>query len=243
MRLKRSFGRIEETLMRVLVGILACEKDKWAINSVRRMWLLGIPYIWEYARHTVEFRFFVGTGCSTSEQNDEICLEADDRYQTLKVQAMFKWALKHGYDFVFKCDIDTYVRPRSLLQSGFEKHNWLGGYGSKETGPYGGSGYWLNREMMNQLQGDIDDARTSRPWDEDRWVGANLIYKGFSPELDNRYDSIGEPHNIREDFITSHLYARQGSYSGPVAPPPVLLSSNERLNLMQEYHQKFKEIG
>ena len=227
--------------MKVLVGILACEKDRWAISSVRRAWVPSNVDNWNHADHVTTFRFFVGTGCPVSEQNDEVRLEADDRYQTLKVQAMFKWAIRNDYDFVFKCDIDTYVRPCSLLQSDFEQHDWLGGYGSKEIGPYGGSGYWLSRKAMSALQDDVSDARTPRPWDEDRWVGANLIHKGFSPDLDWRYDSVGEPHNIREDFITSHLYARFDSYSGPVAPPPVLLSSLDRLNLLKQYHSRVKE--
>lgn len=225
--------------MKVLVGILACKKDWWARGRVRQ-WMPSNVDNWEHAGHTATFRFCAGLGCPTS-QNDELVLPADDLYQTPKVRAMFEWALKQEFDYVFKCDIDTYVRPRHLLESGFENHDWLGGYGSKELGPYGGSGYWLSRSAMLALQDDVSDAHTPRPWDEDRWVGANLIHKGFVPDLDERYDSVGEPHNIREDFITSHLYGRRPSYSGPVAPPPVLLSSTDRLNLMRDYHPRFKE--
>jgi hypothetical protein len=227
--------------MRVLVGILACEKDRWAHDSVLQMWVPNNVDNWEHAGHLSTFRFFVGAG-RKDYPNEFINTEVADENGTGKTRRMIKYSLDKSFDYLFKCDVDTYVRVCRLLESGFEKRDWLGGYGSKDIGPYGGSGYWLNREAMSQLQDDVEDARTPRPWDEDRWVGANLIYKGLSPDLDERYDSIGEPHNIREDFITSHLYARRGSYSGPVAPPPVLLSSNDRLQLMHQYHQRFKEI-
>lgn len=227
--------------MKILVGILSCQRDLWFHKEALRLWIPSNRDNFEHAEHTARFRFFVGEGSYLPA--DSVCLintHGDDANGTAKVRFMMKHALGEGFDYLFKCDIDTYVRVHCLLESGFENHKWSGGYGNKKIGPYGGSGYWLNREAMRSLQSDVLDSRTPRPWDEDRWVGANLIAHNFEQHLhlDWRYDSIGEPNNIREDFITSHLYARQVPYSGPYAPPPVLLNANERMRLMRDFHKE-----
>ena len=235
-------------MAKILVGILSCKRDLWFHKEALRMWIPTNRDNFEHAKHVARFRFFVGEG--SYYPADSVCLvntHTDDAKGTPKVRHMIKEALGQGFDYLFKCDIDTFVRVRELLSSGFDCHEWSGGYGSIKIGPYGGSGYWLNRRAMLALQsGNVSDHKTPRPWDEDRWVGANLLDQDDFEQklhLDWRYDSIGEPHTIREDFITSHLYARHDSYSGPVAPPPVLLNANDRMKLMHKYYDRFKETA
>ena len=49
-------------------------------------------------------------------KDDEVALPVPDDYFHLvfKTKAMHKWALENGFDFVYKCDTDTYCRRRTL---------------------------------------------------------------------------------------------------------------------------------
>ena len=38
------------------------------------------------------------------------------------MQAIYRWALAHGFAFVYKCDDDTFVYLDRLLASGFEHY-------------------------------------------------------------------------------------------------------------------------
>lgn len=223
--------------MKVLIAIMSCARDKnlGAHDLVRRTWKVADV-------DSVHTRFFVGDGCSV-DSADEIQVRADDANHTAKVKAIFSWALGQDYDYVFKCDTDTYVHVPRLLSSGFEQHEWSGGYGSLDKGPYGGSGYWICRNLMQRVLQDGLDSRTARPWDEDRWIGENLIALGYRPCLDKRYNSdTKEGPEKNNGVITAHWYAERQSYSGPVEPPPVLVSSTRRLSLFDEHFKKAQEI-
>src|SRR4051794_27268594 len=70
-----------------------------------------------------------------------------------KVQMLTEYALERGYDFVFRCDDDIYIRPRTLLASGFEAHDYVGftELHAVNGTPYRfavGSGFWLSRRAM-----------------------------------------------------------------------------------------------
>jgi hypothetical protein len=211
--------------MKVLIAILSCERDYWAHRLVRDTWLKN---------SSVSYGFFVGEGCTVKEL-DEVKLQVSDGDVTAKVRAIITFALTGGYDYLFKCDIDTYVCLSRLLKSGFEKHDWVG--------TYGGSGYWLSRVAMLALQ-EGKDENTERPHDEDWWVGDNLRKFGFVSHVDVRFNSAtDEGPQIDNDIITSHWYAKQEPYSGSVPMPPTLVFSKQRLALIPKYYEKAKEIA
>ncbi len=200
--------------MKILIAILSCERDRWAHDQARRTWLKDC---------LVEYKFLLGTAC-LSPKVDEIILPVPDVNGTLKIRSVVSQALSQGYVCVSR-----------LLNSGFEQRDW--------TGRYGGSGYWLSRKAMLALQ-EGKDENTERPHDEDAWVPDNLIKFGFTPHIDTRYNSSTDlGPQVDNDIITSHLYARQEPYSGPIAPPPSLVFSKERLNnLVLKYHEKAKGL-
>ena len=113
-----------------------------------------------------------------------------DDYHALphKTPAIAQTALGDGYDTIFLCDTDTFLVPRLLLKTGFERYDYFGatrkelGVTFRYTAPdrnrrqwflpkcypwaSGGIGYFLSRKAM-----DIVAHRDPDIWAEDLWVG------------------------------------------------------------------------
>lgn len=189
--------------MRALIGILSCHRDNEQDAICQQTWLnQRLP--------AADYRFFRGVPIGLPLPDSHVTLNVGDDYNSLpfKTQAMCRWALLKGYDYLFKCDNDTYVHIPRLMASGFERHaysgwNWGG------TGGYcsGGAGYWLDRKCM----GIIGDAEITADWrhpehggsmnGEDLQVGAILHRHGIDPFDDPRY-RIRAPWN--PDTISLH---------------------------------------
>lgn len=194
--------------MKILIGILACKRDREYEQIVRDTWLKRFPvghiFFIDQKPHSVDYGFFVGhevVGLAA----DEISLPCPDgrgiRDAVPKTHALVQYAWLNNYDFLFKCDLDTYVHVPRLLASGFENYDWSG-YGQ----PYGGSGYWLSRKAMEQLL----DKPTNTLICEDWWVAGHLEREGFVAHQDDRYHSKGYkgPESGRP-AITFHLYTHE----------------------------------
>jgi hypothetical protein len=142
--------------MRLLIAVVQCTRDRWRIPAHREM-LCG---------HGADVRFFYGKqpgflfgkepeGTAEALPN-ETELDVDDGYFLLvhKMIAIFKWALAHDYDFIFKVDADTFLDVEKLLKSGFDAHNWVGLMGDKGASggvghcTSGGVGIWLSRHAV-----------------------------------------------------------------------------------------------
>jgi hypothetical protein len=106
----------------------------------------------------VECVFFVGSSVTDGHESDVVALDVDDGYAALpsKVVAFFRWALEHSdFEWLFKCDDDTYVcleRLQSLVPDSFD----LVGDESVEArgAPSGGAGYLLSRRFVERLCAD-----------------------------------------------------------------------------------------
>lgn len=116
-----------------------------------------------------------------------------------KTRAICKYA--EGFDYLFKCDTDTYASISRLLASGFEQYDYSGyvldsGYCS------GGAGYWLSQKAMRIV------AEQPIVWEyEDMQVGLTLKRFGILPHHDERYALYRDvlPDN---DVISRHLSSR-----------------------------------
>lgn len=135
--------------MRVLIAIVSCARDREAHETIRQTWAKDCP---------VDYKFFVGRDCEVSRM-DEIPLDVPDDWDGLprKTQAVCRWAVEHDYDFLFKCDTDSYISIPRLLDSGFEKYHYSGCCGEVENNypdacfPANGGGYWLSRRSFEYL--------------------------------------------------------------------------------------------
>jgi hypothetical protein len=197
-------------------------RDTWLKDAVA----LGVPY-----------KFFFGEGQGIGpwlSPHDGILLSGvpdDYGHLTYKTKDSLCWAHHQGYDFVFRCCPDTYVRVDRLMACGFQQHDYHGDFRREEggrtdggTGEFrptlqeaqnyasGGAGYWLSRKafscLLNQpVTGVWRDDLT--PYVEDLWVGnrlgkCGLVLKYFD---DPRFINHGSNYwpSLRNDAITAHM--------------------------------------
>ena len=171
--------------MRILIAILSCRAHAAYQQAQRDTWIKDIP-----AR--VDLKYFVGH--SENLAPDEVFLGEDaiqperglKLYPTLpdKIKLLCGWALDHGYDYLYKTDTDTAVSVTNLLNSGFESHDYSGGYNQETTGEFasGGAGYWLSRKAMQIVVNS-----TVASWAEDVFVALALKEKGVLPIWNSGY--------------------------------------------------------
>ena len=177
--------------MKVLIAVLSCH--------ALRHWEQAVMETWGKDVNGADLRFFLGNPLVTMVY-PEIYLVVDDSFQgiTEKTVEMYRWALAHGYDYVFKCDLDTLVRPQALLQAGFERWDWVGGANSFFAS--GGAGYGLSRRAMEAV---IEWPVESGPA-EDVHTAHALLAKGIALHHDPRLLFI--PGQVMDDnTITYHL--------------------------------------
>ena len=177
--------------MRVLIAIMSCERDRVYHNLVRNTWLRDNP---------VDYKFFLGN--QEQPTSDEVSLGVSDGVNSIpKIRKIIEYAVQNNYDYLFKCDVDTFVCVPRLLRSGFEDHDFVGC-----GGPYGVSGYWLSRKAMTLLYEKGTDVFGIR--DEDRWVSQNLKRLDIDAFQDGRYHSLtNEGPAVDNDIITAHWYS------------------------------------
>jgi hypothetical protein len=206
---------------------MSCKRDRPHHEQVRQTWLRSCP---------VDYKFFLGSGQDSALIEDEIELPVADGYRNAcKIKEIVKYALKLDYDYVFKCDIDTYVCVSRLVKSGFENYDWSG-YNCS----YGGSGYWLSKTAQRMLS-ECENCESRL---EDHWVTEKLLNLGLKPYQDRRYHSLTkegpEPLN---DIITVHWYSehdaiRKTDEHSKGVTYERTISTPERLSLIHEYHKK-----
>ncbi len=220
--------------MRCLIAISSCwDFEKNGNNAaLRDTWLPDIARF-----PSLNYKFFIGRGqgAESAELPDDCIFlpDVDDGYGflTYKTRSSLRWAHEGGYDFVFRCFPDCYVRLDRLMACGFETHDYHGDFRSEEggrteggTGEYrptlqeaqnyasGGAGCFLRQRAFEHLLdapilGVWRDDLT--PYVEDLWVGNILGKCGMKLEYfdDQRFCNHGSriwprPTN---DLITAHM--------------------------------------
>ncbi len=131
----------------ILIGVCSCVKASERRDCVRSTWI-------QQQVVGVQSCFFIGEGEALHEP-DCVQLVANDSYDFLpeKVLAFFEYALANlHFDWLFKCDDDTYVHPERLLElcdrgADFIGNPWLETRGS----PSGGAGYMMSRALVERI--------------------------------------------------------------------------------------------
>ncbi len=154
--------------IKLLIAILSCHRYNERRNAQRETWITDV-----LLSCAADYRYFLGR----TEQlkngphptADQVFLDVADDYGSLplKTLAMLAWAYQRGYEYVFKCDDDTYCRVDRLLASGFENHDYSG---FQKMSPYygkpgvefaqGGAGYWLSRRAIATV---LQEEESKRP--------------------------------------------------------------------------------
>jgi hypothetical protein len=212
--------------MRLLLAVKSCVRDlqNGCHETIRRTW-------GQNAR-SADLRFFIGRGEATKA--DEVSVDAPDDYDSLpwKTREILRWSLNIGYEFTFLCDTDTFIIPKDLMNSGFEKYDVSGKFctghpvGSPsfdykdERGEYrgvyswpsGGRGYFVSAKAARVI---VDTE--PRVWAEDMYVGqvlGPLIQSGEikAAELKNFVGHISWHYprsHFEIDFLAGWMRAMQ----------------------------------
>jgi hypothetical protein len=155
--------------------------------------------------------FFVGEGSQPLEDSgDIVTVPAGDDYDHLpqKVRAFFRAALVEDFDWLFKCDDDTYVDLGRLHELAEEAHDLVGNEFIESRGaPSGGAGYFLTRRLVELLAADDRLPATGA---EDLIVGEAARRLGASLKGTRRlcWDSSRFPR-VDNDVVTSHWCSPQ----------------------------------
>lgn len=180
----------------ILVAICSCHGYSERRSAVRETWMSqnveGITPL-----------FFVGKG--SCAEPDTICVEADDSYEALpeKVVGFFRWAIEnHDFEWLFKCDDDTYLALDRLSSIIDPRYDLIGDPSVDNRGaPSGGAGYLLSRRAVSRL---IED-NLPKFGAEDLIVGHAIQGYGL-PTLSRRVlsmDSRSRP-TPENDVVTAH---------------------------------------
>lgn len=183
--------------MKVLIAILSCHALRHLEQAQRDTWIKDIPA-------GVDYKFFLGYPLLDNTDDEVFTAVGDDLDSlTLKMKSIFRWSLYHDYDFVFKCDLDTLVRPALLLSSGFEAHDYSGGLNGFFAS--GGAGYWLSKNARAAAIADDRDQKQA----EDVHTAQAVIDRGMVLHADSRY-KFHPGAQLTPDTISYHLSSVRG---------------------------------
>jgi hypothetical protein len=213
--------------MKVLIAIPSCHSLRNFEQAVRNTWGKDVV--------NADLRFFLGNP-KVKAESGEVFLDVGDTLHDLshKMVEICRWALDFDYDFTFKCDLDTLVRPLRLIQSDFYRYDWVGGQNSFFAS--GGGGYWLSRKAMKAVlehkieAGPAEDVNTAHA----------LLEQGIMLHHDPRFLFIpGE--TLREDTITYHLSSVK-AWNAKATPEDLYAAYNGTFKLPQTEVRRFRRL-
>lgn len=240
------------TKSKILVGVCSCLQHVAKRDAIRETWGKDIPP----DTHLV---YFVGRGVPVDEVR-VLTVDAPDTYETLpqKMQAFFQLALKTDFEWLFKCDDDTYVslnRLRLLVDRAEDPNRmrivkgrdtpmvrgpaeFVGAVGLQDHGfrtASGGAGYLLSRRLVQMLA----DTVWPETGAEDVFVSQVVIDSGALYSADHRlqwWDTIyPEPDN---DVVSAHYVSPEAMRQIHAADAPygTILSHGQWAGPVDDMH-------
>lgn len=193
-------GKTMKKKTNIIVGICSCHGMVDKREAVRTTWL-------SHPADGIECVFFVGGNrAPEGEEGDTVGLDAADGYNELpgKVKSFFRHALEHyEFDWLFKCDDDTYLELGRLASLIDEDYDLIGdALVSLRNSPSGGAGYLLKRSMVEKL---VDAPGFAECGAEDVIVG-ELVGKlgGRLKSTKRLYMSNVYYPEMDNDMVTAH---------------------------------------
>ncbi len=134
--------------VRVLVGICSCLTAKERRLACRETWL-SRPV------DGIECVFYLGRRTPIAEEPDVVNVWEADDYPHLPAKglAFYRYALQHyDFDWLFKCDDDTYVCLERLETLCDRRYELIGDTSLAARGtPSGGAGYLMSRSLVERI--------------------------------------------------------------------------------------------
>jgi len=215
---------MSEAKPKILIAVTTCHAFRDRADAVRETWGAEVE--------GADIRYFLGSAPNAAPRPDEIILDCQDGYHFLsqKTQLIRRWALDHGYDYLWKVDDDTYVRPERLLGNGFAGMDYVGrlrGPSGNYAGPYcSGFCYGLSKkslELLAPLEWPLND-----DFSEDRWTGNKLLRLGITPQNEMGF----VVHSSKANAITGR--------EAPLTGNSVIASCEYLPADMRRVHAEFK---
>lgn len=157
--------------MKILIAVATCHRYRDRADACRETWAKDVQ--------DADVKLFLGSKPGYIPLTDEVALDVPDDHKnfTQKVNALWRWTLARGYDYLWKVDDDTYVRPERLLP--LSGADCVGDIKQSLFGPHpGGYCYGLSRAAISTLV-RYDPGPASFANQEDRFAGAILQSAGY----------------------------------------------------------------
>jgi hypothetical protein len=187
--------------MKPIILITSCWRDaeRRCNDASRETWLAKWGDL-------IPHKFVLGRG--RNPKDDELVFDVDDSYESVpyKLKEAYRWVIQNNYDFVFQCDVDTFVCIPRLLESDFKDYNYVGHCYNYYA--QGGAGFWLSSKAV---QAHIYDVEPIPTW-SDVWTGDVMKRAGIALAHDERYWPWGARSENLSNIITVHLSKHQGNY-------------------------------
>jgi hypothetical protein len=186
----------KEGSMKTLIAIPSCHVLRHYQQVIRETWGKDVPA-------GVDLRFFLGNRAGIHDSSfhpyaaDEVKLDCGDALGDLtkKCVAMFSWALAQGYEYTWKVDLDTLVRPSALPTGAYD---WIGGQNSHFAS--GGAGYGLSKRAMEL----VVNWPVTQTCAEDLHNAEALLHAGVQLQADARFRFI-PGQTLEPEDLTVHL--------------------------------------
>ena len=172
---------------KALLAVVTCHGHGGFAEAVRSTWMPLVP------EYRADIKLFFGRGGKRKPLNDEVFLDCGDGYFNLpeKVKEILRYARNNGYEFVFKIDDDTIVKPKEFFSYPFEQWDYVGG-GAVSDGSLGvqrtpwGFCYMLSKKSMDIVLGSDLPVGEHKSNDE-HWVSNVLHNNGVYLHVDSHY--------------------------------------------------------
>jgi hypothetical protein len=207
-------------IMRIMIGALSCWKYKERRDRCEQTWmregdtLNGTspgepPQYLHTIEHTITRSVFLIGSPGLEEPaltGRYLLLPGPSDYRSLpqRTRAFCQWAIAHDdWDYLFKCDDDTYVAMSRLLRypltADYIGAEWTPGVGYAS----GGAGYFLSRKAVEVVAEHL----TRKEGPEDVYVRDALASQGIPFTQDQRFVALGNEElrpRADNDLITLH---------------------------------------
>jgi hypothetical protein len=188
---------------KILLGICTHEKGFNRQQRQRLSFLLDLDKI-----KSIDYLFFRGGSERLELRADTLwmpCSDSED-HLSVKTAMLLRWALEnHTFDYLMKCEDDTYVDLRRLYAFDLKGRDYIGhdmgGFAS------GGAGYLLSRRAVELISQSVIDHPPTRA--EDVVISECLRTHGITVSHSDKFQPYREPGKTpssSNDVITGHCY-------------------------------------
>lgn len=190
------------------------------------------------AYDSVDVRYFYGTPARLPQQNeisetidvfrirDGVMLDCGDGYDSLiqKTIGICRYAVEHGYKYVFKADTDTFVYADRLLLEIMQNAFDYAGYRHANVAS-GGPGYLLSAEACKIVS---EDTQPKHPYAEDVHVARTLAKHGITPLMLPGHRSGMSAH---------FFFGRPDLFDPAMIPDGIVTAHAVFPDVMRKWHQ------